>query len=129
MMTNKLAIKILLGLVSAVILFHLCIIVKIIPYEITWGGRLKNDTEMYVSEAVSILINLFLGFILLIKGAFIRPYLKQGINAILWVFFTLFLLNTIGNLFAKTTFEQSFAVLTLIFAALIGFILRHKSAR
>ncbi|WP_222165665.1 hypothetical protein [Edaphocola aurantiacus] len=129
MMTNKLAIKILLGLVSAVILFHLCIIVKIIPYEITWGGRLQNDTEMYVSEAVSILINLFLGFLLLIKGAFIRPYLKRGINAILWVFFALFLLNTIGNLFAKTTFEQSFAVLTLIFAALIGFILRNKRAR
>jgi hypothetical protein len=129
MMTNKLAIKILLGLVSAVILFHLCIIVKIIPYEITWGGRLQNDTEMYVSEAVSILINLLLGFVLLVKGAFIRPYLKQGINAILWVFFALFLLNTIGNLFAKTTFEQSFAVLTLIFAAIIGFILHNKSAR
>lgn len=128
-MTNKLAIKILLGLVSAVILFHLCIIVKIIPYEITWGGRLQNDTEMYVSEVVSILINLFLGFVLLIKGAFIRPYLKWGINAILWVFFALFLLNTIGNLFAKTTFEQSFAVLTLILAALIGFILRHKRAQ
>jgi hypothetical protein len=42
------------GLLVILILFHLSIIAKIIPYNITWGGRLTNDTEMYVFETISI---------------------------------------------------------------------------
>ena len=36
----------------------------------------------------------------------------------MWVLFLLFLLNTVGNIFAKTTFEQSFAILTAMAALL-----------
>ena len=53
------SIKIFLGLLFSVILFHICIIIKIIPYNIAWGGRLTNDNEMYVFESISILINVF----------------------------------------------------------------------
>lgn len=126
-MKNNLSIKILLALLCTVILFHLCIITKIIPYNIAWGGRLKNDTEMYVFEFLSIIINLFLGFILLMKSGFIKYYFKQSIiNFILWLFLVLFVLNTIGNLLAKTNFEKLFSVLTLISAFLIWTILRGK---
>ena len=63
---SKYSIKTFLGLLLAVILFHICIILKIIPYNIAWGGRLTNDAEMYVFETISILINIFLSIILLI---------------------------------------------------------------
>ena len=66
-MNPKLAIKIMLWLLVGVMLFHLSIILKIIPYENTWGGRLKNDTEMYVFKSISMLINLLLIPDLLIK--------------------------------------------------------------
>jgi len=36
-------------------------------------------------------------------------------------------LNTIGNFFAKTNFEKSFAVVTIIFAILIGIALKNKT--
>ena len=105
------SIKIFLGLLTAVILFHICIIAKIIPYDITWGGRLKNDTEMYVFETISIFINVFLTWILLMEGNFIEfKFSSKTIHIILWVFFGLFVLNTIGNIFAKTNFEKLFAV-------------------
>ena len=39
--------------------------------DITWGGNLKNDSAMYTAEVLSIIINLFLGLILLIKGKYI----------------------------------------------------------
>ena len=114
------SIKIFLGLLTAVILFHICIIAKIIPYDITWGGRLKNDTEMYVFETISIFINVFLTWILLMEGNFIKfKFSSKTIHIILWVFFGLFVLNTIGNIFAKTNFEKFFAVLTGLFAILI----------
>ena len=126
-MKFKTSIHILLGLLVAVILFHIAVIAKAIPYKIAWGGRLENDQEMYVFEAISILINLFLGFVLLMKASYIKfRFKKKAINIILWIFFVLFVWNTVGNLFAKTNFEKSFAVLTFIFAILIWKILKTR---
>jgi len=122
------AIKILIGLLFAVILFHLSIITKVVPYDITWGGRLSNDTEMYVFETTSILINLFLSWTLLMKGNFVKyKFPNQVVNGILWIFFGIFILNTIGNVFAKTFFEQQFAYLTGFFSFLLWIILKRKT--
>lgn len=124
-MNKNFAIKILLCLIGAVTIFHLCILVKVIPYEITWGGRLKNDNEMYMFESISIFINLFFAFILLMKGEIIKSFIPLKIvNVILWVFLVLFCLNTVGNLFAETTFEKSLTLLTLANAILIWVVLR-----
>lgn len=127
-MKDKTLIKVLLGLLGAVTIFHLGIIVKIVPYEITWGGRLQNDMEMYVFEIISICINLFLGFVLLMKGEFIKPYFRERVtNSMLWIYLVLFVLNTIGNIFSKTNFEKSFSILTLVLAISIWIILKNKS--
>ena len=124
------SIKIFLGLIAAVILFHICIIAKVIPYGIAWGGRLTNDTEMYVFETISIFINVFLSWILLMEGNFIKfKFSSKTIHIILWVFFGLFLLNTIGNIFAKTNFEKFFAVLTGLSAILIWNIKQQEKQR
>jgi len=121
MEVNKSAyIKILTSISIVVILFHILILLKIIPYEITWGGKLKTDEEMYVFETFSILVNLFFIFVLLQKGVFIKPFLeKKTVSIILWIFLAIFVLNTIGNLFAKTTFEKGFTILTLVNSILL----------
>jgi hypothetical protein len=119
------AIRILMGLIAVIILFHIAVLVKIIPYDIAWGGRLQNDSEMYVFETISIAINVLLAMLLLIKCEMIKVrFNKKAINIILWVFVVLFVLNTIGNLFAKTNFEKSFALVTAAFAFLIWSVLR-----
>jgi len=129
-MHPRLAIKIMLWLLGVVILFHLCILLKIIPYEITWGGKLTNDTEMYVFESISILINLFLCFILLIKGNYLSEIIPMKVvHIVLWIFFVLFGLNTIGNLLANTNFEKFFALLTLASAVLIWIVLQKDKKR
>src|SRR5918993_5927995 len=116
----RIAVKLMLWLIIIVIIFHLSIILKFIPYEITWGGRLKSDSEMYVFETISIVINLFLIWILSIKGNYIRPAIPiKVVNLILWIFLVIFGFNTIGNVFAKTNFEKSFAIITLIASVLI----------
>jgi len=120
-------IKLFLGTLVAIILFHFCIIIKIIPYDITWGGRLKNDAEMYVFETISILINLFLVWILLMKANLVKyQFSPRTITIILWVFFTIFVLNTIGNIFAKTFLEKLFVLLTGFFAFLLWKINRSQ---
>jgi hypothetical protein len=124
------ATKTLLGFLSAVIFMHLLIMLKVIPYNIAWGGRLQNDQQMYAFEAVSIAINALLVLVLLMKGRYIPVHFKEkGLNIVLWAFFVLFILNTVGNLFAQTAFEKLFAILTLIFAYLIRIILRSPSNR
>jgi len=126
-MRRNIFIKTTLVLLSIVLLFHICMISKVIPYDIAWGGRLQNDNEMYVFETISIAINLFFGIVLLMKGGFIKVYFKPNlINAILWVFFALFILNTIGNLFSETNFEKLLSLLTLAFSILIWIILKAK---
>ena len=127
-MKYKNSIKILLALLIAVILFHISVIAKVVPYDIAWGGRIQNDSEMYIFESISILIILFLGLVLLMKGEYVKFRFKnKTIDKILWVFLALFLLNTIGNIFARTNFEKAFSVLTTVFAVLIWTILKPKN--
>ena len=126
-MQNKTSINILLVLLSAVILFHISVMAKIVPYDIAWGGRLQNDSEMYIFETISILIILFLELVLLMKGNYMKfQFGEKTTDIILWIFLALFLLNTIGNIFAKTDIEKLFAAVTLAFAFLIWTILRIK---
>lgn len=126
MTKNKIA-SFLIILTALVILLHLLIMIKIIPYKAVWGGRLQSDTEMYFFEATSILVNAFLIFILLMKTGRIYPYFKEKLqDIILWVFLVLFILNTVGNIFAETLFEKSLALLTLFFALCLGVILKKK---
>jgi membrane protease YdiL (CAAX protease family) len=126
-MNYKTSIKILLALLIAVILFHISVIAKVVPYDIAWGGRLQDDSEMYVFESISILIILFLGLVLLMKGDHVKFRFKnKTINIILWTFLAIFLLNTVGNIFAKTNFEKLFAIVTFLFAILIWTILKNK---
>jgi hypothetical protein len=123
-MTAQTALKIMIGLVSALMIFHFLILFKVIPYDITWGGRLNSDEEMYVFEGVSIAISGILLLLLLLKGKLIGQVKSfKFINFILWVFLVLFGLNTIGNLFAETTFEKFFALPTLAFVLLLFVIL------
>jgi len=122
------AIMLLLLLNTAVLLLHLTIVFKIVPYNIAWGGRLKTDSEMYVFEMVSILINLLFSVTLLIKGSFIKPiFPPKVVHVLLWIFLIIYSLNTICNLFAVTSFEKYFALLTFIFALLIAVLLRKKN--
>jgi hypothetical protein len=52
-------IKILIGITVAALILHFLILLKIIPYDIAWGGRLQSDQEMYTFETFSIIISLF----------------------------------------------------------------------
>ena len=129
-MNLKLTIKLLLWLIAMVILFHLAILTKLIPYEVTWGGRLSDDSDMYMFEGVSIIINVILGFTLLIKGEYILSSIPlKVVNTILWIFFAVFSLNTLGNIFSETIFEKSLSILTFTFSYLIWNLIRNNKLR
>ena len=87
---NSVYIKVLTGISLVAILFHISILLRIIPYEITWGGKLKTEVEMYVFETFSILINSFFIWVLSQKGSFIKPFFgKKTVSITLWIFFVI----------------------------------------
>ena len=114
----------LLAVTILSLIFHLLIIIGVIPYALTWGGKLESTKEMLLFETISILINLFFIHTLLQKGSYIRStYSKKFIRIILWVFFILFILNTAGNIQAITTFEKCLTIVTGLNAVLLLMIL------
>ncbi|HRX24072.1 MAG TPA: hypothetical protein P5512_08030, partial [Chitinophagales bacterium] len=70
-MKTRTASLILLILTSAGILFHICILLKLIPYNIAWGGRLEDDAAMYRMEIFSLVLNLFFAWMVAVQGGFI----------------------------------------------------------
>jgi len=110
----------LIALLSASLVFHFGVILKIVPYKIVWGGRLKSDTEMYRFEIVSVLINfLFLFVILVQSGMFFVAVPQKIMTVVLWIMAALFLFNTFGNVVSKNRMERLlFTPLTIILTIL-----------
>lgn len=106
----------LLLVLSFFLVLHFLILLKFIPYNIVWGGRLKSDAEMYRFELVSIVINLFFLFIILVQSSIITvDFPKKTITILLWFMTALFASNTLGNIKSKSKIEQIyFTPITII---------------
>ncbi len=106
----------LLLVLSFFLVLHFLILLKFIPYNIVWGGRLKSDAEMYRFELVSIVINLFFLFIILVQSSIITvDFPKKTITILLWFMTALFAFNTLGNIKSKSKIEQIyFTPITII---------------
>ncbi|MEQ9375550.1 MAG: hypothetical protein RIG68_10240 [Imperialibacter sp.] len=102
----KLAVHAMIALLSLVLVYHLIIITGLIPYEATWGGRLQNREQMLRFETVSIVVNLFILTVILIKGGYLKLKLPAIVlKVLLWAFAVLFALNTVGNLASTSVLE------------------------
>ena len=97
----------LILILSVFLSFHLLILTKIIPYTIVWGGRLKSDKEMYCFEIVSVIINSFFLFMVLVHSNILPiSFPKIVMTTNLWVMTALFAFNTLGNIVSKNKLEQ-----------------------
>lgn len=127
-MSVRTSILILLVISLVATLYHISILVGIMPYEAAWGGRLKSREEMIVFEGISLVIQSILILALLAKGQFIQlPLPEKWITIILWFFMIIFILNTVGNIFAINPWERYIATpLTLISAILLWNVVRTR---
>lgn len=116
--TNRIATVGLLSIQSLIIIFHLLVMVGVIPFGMVWGGRLKNTSEMLSFEAVSILMNLVMLAVVAIKANILRVHVNRTvIRVALWLMFFLFLLNTLGNVLSNNHLEKIiFTPLTFLLA-------------
>lgn len=106
---------------SFAVVFHILVILQLIPYHIVWAGKLKNIEEMYQMEGVSLLLNSLMLWICYRKKNTPPEHNNQP-RLYTWYFTAisiLFFLNTIGNVFFPSTlFERVvFSPLTLALSA------------
>jgi hypothetical protein len=114
----------LLILLSMFLVLHFIILLKLIPYNLVWGSRLKSDKEMYRFEIFSILINSLFVIIILVQASFLTIDIpKKIITYALWLMTGLFLLNTLGNVTSKNKLEQRVFTPIAIMLAIFSLIL------
>lgn len=102
----KLALNGLISIFILSILFHFTVMIGLVPPNIVWGGRVNKTNELLRLELFSIVLNsLFLVFILIVNKTINISLKVLLIKTILWIMGLVFLLNTLGNLFAKSSIE------------------------
>ncbi len=115
------------GILGAVLVFHFLIITQQIPYDKVWAGRLHSVEEMKRFEAFSILLNLFMLIIFIIKYKQLQRNIQHKvINILIWVFAAFFALNTIGNLFSKSMAELILGTLFTFTSVILCFFVVRK---
>jgi hypothetical protein len=127
LITRRLASNGLLWFLSLVIIFHIMIVAGIIPYGMVWGGRLKDDSQMFSFEFVSILVNLLMLTAVATHAGLIRWRINPTfLKVVLWLMAGVFLVNTVGNLVSENEWERIiFTPVTLllsIFSARLTFV-------
>ena len=107
--------KSLLAALSAIMLFHVLVIINVIPYEIIGGGRARNRGEIINLELISIIVNAIMIFVVLIRTGPVRLFISgRWLRILFCLMFAFFLLNTLGNLFSINQIEKFiFTPLTL----------------
>lgn len=86
-MSKKIAIKIMFGLLGAVLIYHFLIFFEFIPYDKVWAGRLKSVEEMKTFETFSILVNVFMITVMIIKYQNLQNQNPNRIiDILIWVF-------------------------------------------
>jgi hypothetical protein len=105
-LTFRQAVNAMIVLLSISLTFHFLVLLQIVPYSIVWAGKLNSLEEMRKFETISIGINLFMLMIMLLRANHIRNTIPiKVLNWIIWFFVIVFALNTVGNLFSKTSLE------------------------
>ncbi|MEM8969802.1 MAG: hypothetical protein AAGE93_25520 [Bacteroidota bacterium] len=116
LLNPNLAGNILLILLALLVVFHLLVIAGIIPYNIVWAGKINNRTQLLQMESISLVVLALAIFLVALRMEYLT-FLNYPsvINGGMWVLFAFFLLNTLGNLTAKSPIEKyGFGTLTLL---------------
>ncbi len=119
LISAKLAGNVLLFSLGLLFIFHVLVLLNVIPADIVWGGQIKGVPENLVTlESVALLVTAVFILIVAAKTGYLQVGKWSGaINVGVWLIFAYLLLNTLGNLASGISFEKLiFAPITIILA-------------
>lgn len=119
LISAKLAGNILLTALGLVLVFHLLVLLRVIPSDIVWGGRIQGVPENLLTlEIIALLITSFFMLIIAAKVGYLQAgKLSGAVNIGVWLIFAFLILNTLGNLASGVSFENLIAApITIVLA-------------
>lgn len=125
---SKVATRGLILILSAIIMYHFMIIFQMVPADLVSSSVYMYDTDMYMIEGSSILMNIFFIFIVMVKTKILHINIPEKIvNGILWLMVVMFTLNTVGNiLFGNDSIKFVFTPITFILGYLSFVLILEK---
>jgi hypothetical protein len=113
----KLAGNILLFSLGLLLVFHILVLLKIVPANMMWGGQ-ANAGNIVMLEIIALAVTVFFGYVIAAKTGYVNAGKFAGVvNILVWIIFIFLLLNTLGNLASGVSAESFiFAPITLILA-------------
>lgn len=119
LMSANLAGNILLVFMGWLVIFHILVLLNVVPASIIWGGQIEDTSNAFIAlELISLLLTLAFAIIIAAKIGYLQAgNFQRIVNIGVWVIFAYLILNTIGNLASGVAAENwFFAPLTLILA-------------
>ena len=116
----KLSGNILISLLIALVIFHVLVLIKVVPYEIVWAGQIKDSSSMFIYEGFAVFLTILFILIIWMKiNNFKSGKYDKIVNVGVWIIFIYFLLNIVGNLASGVTAEKLiFTPITIIMTLL-----------
>ena len=113
----KLAGNILIASLGLLLVFHILVLLKILPATILWGGQ-ATSANLAMLEFIALVVTIFFGLVIAAKTGYIKPGIFSGVvNVLTWAIFIFLLLNTLGNLASAVSAENFiFAPITIALA-------------
>jgi hypothetical protein len=120
LISAKLAGNILLAAFGLLVIFHILVLLGVIPADIVWGGRIQGvPSNLVTLEIVALLVTLLFIAIIAARTGYIQAgKLSGAVNIGAWLIFAYLLLNTLGNLASGISFESLIAAPATIILAL-----------
>ena len=106
LLSKKLAGIILICSLIFLMIFHLLVIINILPRDIVWGGTI-DENSVIKYEIIAFLITGFLLFMASVKAGYINNnIIKKIANVFIWFMVVYFAFMIFTNLSAKTFTEK-----------------------
>ncbi|MEW9700867.1 hypothetical protein [Paenibacillus sp. SI8] len=104
------------------LLLHILILLRIVPYEFIWGGQIKDSSSLIIFEITAICLTMAFIFIVSLKiGYLFAGKFKRTAAIGIWIMFGYLVLNTIGNLASTVTAETFIFTPITVGMALLAF--------
>lgn len=104
----KAAANALLVALGALAVFHVLMLLGIMPASMVWGGRAASSTEsLVVLEVVGLSVTGLFAAVVAAKIGYLKaPRLRRVITVSTWVVFGYFVFNILGNLVSSSPLEK-----------------------
>jgi len=119
LISMKLAGNLLLGSLGLLAMFHILVLLRVIPADIVWGGAIQNSTtSLFPLEMISLFVALLFAVVIAAKAGYIKALRFQAaVNIGVWVVFAILLLSMVANFASGVAFENLiFAPIAVVLA-------------